>query len=171
MTPEVGTRPQAEDQKTGAQSGAPGGEGSRGADKPRGRVRGDTRVVGPLHRFYANSVSIRTGHGLVDADYRPCEQAGRGPCPWRADRYHPGSVSLGTISGPRQALGLSTRGIMVHHDQDGVYLVCGWLRQLLTKDSIRGSYSQTGAKVTSTWSRSMVGSRRKTNCGSGSRRI
>ena len=29
----------------------------------------------------------------------------------------------------------------MHHDQDGVYLEYGWLRQLLTKDGIRVSYS------------------------------
>jgi putative transposase len=44
------------------------------------------------------------------------------------------------------ALGLSTRGMIVHHDQDGVYLGYGWLKQLLTKDGIRVSYSLTGAK-------------------------
>lgn len=44
------------------------------------------------------------------------------------------------------ALGRSTRGMIVHHDQDGVYLGYGWLRQLLTNDGIRVSYSLTGAK-------------------------
>ena len=45
-----------------------------------------------------------------------------------------------------QALGIPMRGIIVHHDQDGVYLGYWWLKPLLTKDGIRVSYSLTGAK-------------------------
>jgi transposase InsO family protein len=42
--------------------------------------------------------------------------------------------------------GLQTEGIIVHHDQDGVYLGHGWLYELAVRDKVRVSYSETGAK-------------------------
>jgi putative transposase len=43
-------------------------------------------------------------------------------------------------------LGLGTEGLIVHHDQDGVYLGHGWLYELAVRDKVRVSYSETGAK-------------------------
>jgi transposase InsO family protein len=41
---------------------------------------------------------------------------------------------------------VKTEGIIVHHDQDGVYLGHGWLYELAVGDKVRVSYSETGAK-------------------------
>jgi putative transposase len=42
--------------------------------------------------------------------------------------------------------GVKTEGIIVHHDQDGVYLGHGWLYELAVRDKVRVSYSENGAK-------------------------
>ena len=42
--------------------------------------------------------------------------------------------------------GVKTEGIIVHHDQDGVYLGHGWLYELAAQDKVRVSYSENGAK-------------------------
>jgi len=41
---------------------------------------------------------------------------------------------------------MKTEGIIVHHDQDGVYLGHGWLYELAVRDKVRVSYSENGAK-------------------------
>ena len=45
-----------------------------------------------------------------------------------------------------QRYGIKTEGLIVHHDQDGVYLGHGWLYELVVRDKVRVSYSETGAK-------------------------
>ena len=45
-----------------------------------------------------------------------------------------------------QRYGAKTEGIIVHHDQDGVYLGHGWLYELAIRDKVRVSYSENGAK-------------------------
>jgi putative transposase len=42
--------------------------------------------------------------------------------------------------------GVKTEGLIVHQDQDGVYLGHGWLYELAVRDGVRVSYSETGAK-------------------------
>lgn len=42
--------------------------------------------------------------------------------------------------------GRTTEGLIVHHDQDGVYLGHGWLHELAVLDKVRVSYSENGAK-------------------------
>ena len=42
--------------------------------------------------------------------------------------------------------GRTTEGLIVHHDQDGVYLSHGWLHELAVLDKVRVSYSENGAK-------------------------
>jgi len=42
--------------------------------------------------------------------------------------------------------GVKTEGIIVHQDQDGVYLGHGWLYELAVRDKVRVSYSENGAK-------------------------
>jgi len=42
--------------------------------------------------------------------------------------------------------GRKTEGLIVHHDQDGVYLGHGWLSELAVRDKVRVSYSESGAK-------------------------
>ena len=43
-------------------------------------------------------------------------------------------------------LGQKIEGIIIHHDQDGVYLGHRWLYQMAVKDKVRVSYSEDGAK-------------------------
>ena len=43
-------------------------------------------------------------------------------------------------------LGIKTRKVVVHHDQDGVYTGQKWLSQLLLRDKVRVSYSLNGAR-------------------------
>ena len=45
-----------------------------------------------------------------------------------------------------QRYGRPTEDLIVHHDQDGVYLGHGWLYDLVVRDKVRVSYSETGAK-------------------------
>ena len=45
-----------------------------------------------------------------------------------------------------QKYGLKIEGLIVHHDQDGVYLGHGWLHELAVRDKVRVSYSENGAK-------------------------
>jgi putative transposase len=42
--------------------------------------------------------------------------------------------------------GVETEGIIIHHDQDGVYLGHGWLYELAVRDKVCVSYSENGAK-------------------------
>ncbi len=42
--------------------------------------------------------------------------------------------------------GLKTEGLIIHQDQDGVYLGHGWLYELAVRDQVRVSYSENGAK-------------------------
>ncbi len=54
-------------------------------------------------------------------------------------------------------LGKSVRGLVVHHDQDTVYVSYRWLRQLLIEDEVVVSYCERDAKgnpwMESFWSR------------------
>jgi len=43
-------------------------------------------------------------------------------------------------------LGQKIEGIIIHHDQDGVYIGHRWLHQVAVKDKVRVSYSEDGAK-------------------------
>jgi len=43
-------------------------------------------------------------------------------------------------------LGQKIKGIIIHHDQDGVYIGHRWLHQVAVKDKVRVSYSKDGAK-------------------------
>jgi putative transposase len=45
-----------------------------------------------------------------------------------------------------QRFAVKTEGLIVHHDQDGVYLGHGWLHELAVRDKVRVSYSENGAK-------------------------
>lgn len=42
--------------------------------------------------------------------------------------------------------GQKIEGIIIHHDQDGVYIGHRWLHQVAVKDKVRVSYSEDGAK-------------------------
>ena len=42
--------------------------------------------------------------------------------------------------------GLKTEGLIIHQDQDGVYLGHDWLYELAVRDKVRVSYSEKGAK-------------------------
>jgi putative transposase len=46
--------------------------------------------------------------------------------------------------------------IIIHHDQDGVYIEHRWLRQVAAKDKVRVSYSEDGAKG-NVYSESFIG--------------
>lgn len=43
-------------------------------------------------------------------------------------------------------LGQKTEDLIIHHDQDGVYIGHGWLYQLAVRDKVRVSYSEHGAR-------------------------
>jgi putative transposase len=43
-------------------------------------------------------------------------------------------------------LGQKVEGIIIHHDQDGVYIGYRWLYQVAVEDKVRISYSEDGAK-------------------------
>lgn len=103
-----------------------------------------------LSVFYTDFTQIRYQHGLAAAWLMPIvDHASKlvvgHALGEQADTalallaWHQGRKTL-------QALGIATKGIMMHHDQGGVYLGYGWLGQLLIKDGIRVSYSLTGAK-------------------------
>ena len=42
--------------------------------------------------------------------------------------------------------GVETEGILVHHDQHGIYLGHGWFYKLAVRDKVRASYAENGAK-------------------------
>lgn len=42
--------------------------------------------------------------------------------------------------------GRETEGLIVHQDQDSVYLNHGWLSELAVRDKVNVSYSENGAK-------------------------
>ena len=69
------------------------------------------------------------------------------------------AYSLGEADNPELALeawrkakktlhryGRETEGLIVHHDQDSVFLGHGWLYELVVQDKVRVSYSENGAK-------------------------
>ncbi len=41
---------------------------------------------------------------------------------------------------------MAIEGLIIHQDQDGVYLGHGWLYELTVRDKVRVSYSETRAK-------------------------
>jgi transposase InsO family protein len=43
-------------------------------------------------------------------------------------------------------VGQGTENLIIHHDQDGVFIGHGWLYQIAVKDKVRVSYSEHGAK-------------------------
>jgi len=43
-------------------------------------------------------------------------------------------------------LGQKTEDLIIHHDQDGVYIGHGWLYKLAVRDKVRVSYSEHGAR-------------------------
>ena len=45
-----------------------------------------------------------------------------------------------------QRFGRGLNGVIIHHDQDGVYLGYGWLRRVVLEDRALVSYSENGAK-------------------------
>ena len=53
-------------------------------------------------------------------------------------------------------LGQKIEGIIMHHDQDGVYIGYRWLYQVAMKDKVRISYSEDGAKG-NVYSESFIG--------------
>jgi putative transposase len=58
-------------------------------------------------------------------------------------------LALAAWRGAKKTLkryGVKTEGIIVHHDQDGVYLGHSWLYELAIRDKVRVSYSENGAK-------------------------
>jgi len=58
----------------------------------------------------------------------------------------------------------SVEGVIVHHDQDGVYLGHRWLYELIIKDKVRVSYSKKEREGMCTWNLSMGGSKKRTGC-------
>jgi putative transposase len=69
-----------------------------------------------------------------------------------------------------QRYGLRTEGLIVHQDQDGVYLGHGWLHELAVRDKVRVSYSETGPKAMCTWRRLTPDSKQKIACCFGNRK-
>jgi putative transposase len=55
-----------------------------------------------------------------------------------------------------ERLGQKIEGIIMHHDQDGVYTGYRWLYQMAVKDKVRISYSEDGAKG-NVYSESFIG--------------
>ena len=53
-------------------------------------------------------------------------------------------------------LGQKIEGIIIHYDQDGVYIGHRWLHQVAVKDKVRVSYSDNGAKG-NVYSESFIG--------------
>lgn len=51
-----------------------------------------------------------------------------------------------SCTGTLKNFGIAPKGIIIHHDQDGVYLGYGWLSQVVVKAGARVSYSENGAK-------------------------
>lgn len=76
---------------------------------------------------HANKLVV--GHALGEADNTELALAA-----WRAAKK--------TL----QRYGIKTEGLIVHHDQDGVYLGHGRLYELAVRDHVRVSYSKNGAK-------------------------
>ena len=76
-----------------------------------------------------HSSKLVVGHALGDSDNTELALAA-----WRSAKR--------TL----KRYGLQIEGMIVHQDQDGVYLGHGWLYELAVLDKVRVSYSENGAK-------------------------
>jgi hypothetical protein len=86
------------------------------------------RAKAQLMPIIDHSSKLVVGHALGDADNTELALES-----WRSAKK--------TL----QRYGQQTEGLVVHHDQDGVYLGHGWLYELAVRDKVRVSYSETGA--------------------------
>jgi putative transposase len=66
--------------------------------------------------------------------------------------------------------GRETEGLVVHDDQDSVFLGHGWLYELVVRDKVRVSYSENGPKAMSTWRRLTPDSKQRIDCYFGNRK-
>jgi len=87
------------------------------------------RAKAQLMPIIDHGSKLVVGHALGEADDTELALAA-----WRCAKK--------TLQRYRQ----KTEGLIVHHDQDGVYLGHGWLYQLAVQDQVRISYSENGAK-------------------------
>ena len=68
---------------------------------------------------------------------------------WAVGRTNDSELALQAWERARaklRRLGIKTRKVVVHHDQDGVYTGQKWLSQLLLRDKVRVSYTLNGAR-------------------------
>ncbi len=87
------------------------------------------RAKAQLMPFVDHSSKLVLGHALGEADNTELA----------LDAWRKAKTTL-------RRYGRTTEGLIVHHDQDGVYLGHGWLRELAVQDKVRVSYSENGAK-------------------------
>ena len=87
------------------------------------------RAKAQLMPIIDHSSKLVVGHALGDADNTELALEA-----WRSAKK--------TL----KRYGLKTEGLIIHQDQDGVYLGHGWLYELAVRDKVRVSYSENGAK-------------------------
>lgn len=131
----------------------PGGNSVRAAVLEAGtksNLVAGLRDIKELEVFYTDFTEIRYQRGLAKAQLMPILD-------------HTSRLVIGHALGDRKdtelalkawsagvetllELGLSPEGVIIHHDQDGVYLGYGWLHRVMVQGKARVSYSENGAR-------------------------
>jgi len=106
--------------------------------------------IGLFEVVYTDFTELRYAGGEHKAYLMPLlEHACKLVLGWAVGPADNSDLALTAWKHAKQAFrtyGIAYRGMIVHHDQDGVYTGYAWTSQLLLKDGVRLSYALHGAK-------------------------
>jgi putative transposase len=120
------------------------GSGRRIDRRPRGRAR-----IAPFKLLYTDFTELVYANGRKKAHLIPIvDHKSKVAVGWAVGEQAVTEVALEAWKAARQMLsklGVSWRGVIVHHDQDPVFTSYGWTSRLLLKDRVQLSYALNGA--------------------------
>ncbi len=106
--------------------------------------------IGPFEVVYTDFTEVRYAGGGHKAYLMPLlDHACKLVLGWAVGVADNSDLALTAWEHAKQAFrtyGIAHRGLIVHHDQDGVYTGYAWTSRLLLKEGVRLSYALHGAK-------------------------
>lgn len=121
-----------------------------GAAGSRANLIANLEDIGVFDVFYTDFTEIRYQRGMARAWLMPIvDHMSKLVAGHALDVHNNTELALkawGVFTATLEAFGKSSKGIIVHHDRDGVYLGYGWLYRLVLQDGVRISYALNGAK-------------------------
>jgi transposase InsO family protein len=121
-----------------------------GEASSRANLVADIDDIGALEVFYTDFTEIRYQRGMARAWLMPIvDHTSKLVAGHALGVHNDTDLALKawvTVTATLKGFGKSPKGIIVHHDRDGVYLGYGWLHRLIIQDGVRISYALNGAK-------------------------